>query len=377
MCRDSVAWLLLAFCLFALSAHIVSSAVTGLRCARRPAPATAGHPSVTIIRPVCGLDEVERATLASTFELAANNAEILFCAKTVGDPAVAYLEHLIARHPAINARLLIGDDLGTQNPKLNNIAKGWRAASHDWIILSDSNVQLPSDYTARVMGAWKTDTGLVCAPPLGSRPASFWAEVECAYLNTYQARWQYFADSIGYGFAQGKTMLWRRADLEHHGGIAALASELAEDAAATKIVAAGGRRVRLVAPGFEQPLGIRSAAQVIGRQLRWAQLRRLSFPLHFAPEILTGMVPMLTAGCAGLALLEIAVLPFALALCGLWLASEALLAWHAGWHLGWRSPLAWIVRDLLIPVVWTRAWLQRGYNWRGNTISARPLSSPA
>ncbi len=69
-------------------------------------------------------------------------------------------------------------------------------------------------------------------------------------------------DSLGRGFAQGKTMLWRRADLERSGGIEALASEVAEDAAATKIVRGAGRKVRLLGQPLAQPLGRRSAAEV-------------------------------------------------------------------------------------------------------------------
>ena len=30
-------------------------------------------------------------------------------------------------------------------------------------------------------------------------------EIECAFLNTYQARWQYTADTQRVGYAQGKT----------------------------------------------------------------------------------------------------------------------------------------------------------------------------
>src|SRR5438128_1355144 len=79
-------------------------------------------------------------------------------------------------------------------------------------------------------------TGLVCSPPVGCLPDGVFAELECAFLNTYQARWQCVADSAGYGFAQGKSMLWRRDLLERAGGIRVLASELAEDAASTKVV---------------------------------------------------------------------------------------------------------------------------------------------
>lgn len=82
------------------------------------------------------------------------------------------------------------------------------------------------------------------------------------FLNTYQARWQYMVDSFGRGFAQGKTMLWRRAELERAGGIEALGSEVAEDAAATKIVRSAGLKVRLVDRPLAQPLGHRSANEV-------------------------------------------------------------------------------------------------------------------
>jgi len=127
-------------------------------------------------------------------------------------------------------------------------------------------------------------------PPIGSQPDGFWAELECAFLNTYQARWQYIADAFGFGFAQGKTMLWRRADLDRAGGIEVLAREVAEDAAATKVVRGAGRKVQLVDRPFPQPLGYRSAAEVWHRQVRWARLRRASFFAYFLPEAVSGGV---------------------------------------------------------------------------------------
>ena len=81
-------------------------------------------------------------------------------------------------------------------------------------------------------------------------------------------RWQYAAAAVGFGFAQGKSMLYRRSQIEAAGGIRLLASEPAEDAATTKLVRAAGLRIRLVDAPFEQPLGYRSAAEVWSRQLR-------------------------------------------------------------------------------------------------------------
>src|ERR1700744_5222694 len=116
---------------------------------------------------------------------------------------------------------------------------------------------MPTDYIERLLASWKPNSGLVCSPPAGSKPANFWASVECAFLNSFQATWQYAADAIGLGFAQGKTMLWRRDILERGGGIRALGQEFAEDAAGTKVIRSQGLHVRLVDRPFEQPLGRR------------------------------------------------------------------------------------------------------------------------
>ena len=254
---------------------------------RRRTPSHSGeHPPVSLVRPLCGIDNHAAETLRSTLELDYPRCEILFCVAAASDPVVPLVKDLIAAFPAVDARLLIGEDRVSANPKLNNVVKGWRAASHNWIVIADSNVLMPRDYIERLFASWRVDTGLVASPPIGSQPRGFWAEIECAFLNTYQARWQYIVDSFGRGFAQGKTMLWRRADLERAGGIEALGKEVAEDAAATKIVRGAGHKVRLVDRPLAQPLGRRSASEVWNRQLRWARLRRASFLIYFLPEIL-------------------------------------------------------------------------------------------
>jgi len=372
---DAIAHLAGAFTIFAFLAHIATTliCVRRLRVPReRPLP-VAETPPVTIIRPVCGVDAYEERTLRSTFELDYPRYEILFCCASAEDPVVPLVQRLVAEHPHVRARLLIGDDQPTQNPKLNNVLKGWRTAAHEWIVIADSNVAMPRDYLQRLLSSWRTDTGLVSAPPIGQQPEGLWAELECAYLNTYQARWQYAADSLGGGFAQGKNMLWRRSDLESAGGILALAREPAEDAAATKVVRGLGLRVRLADGAFPQPLGPRSAAQVWGRQVRWARLRRATFPGFFALEILSGLAAPLLCFVFAAWVLEmdsLDVLAVAGAYVGVWLAAEAWLAAAVGWYMSWRSPLLWLLRELLLPVLLIQAWLGKSLSWRGNAMTS-------
>lgn len=364
----------------AMLGHILTVALTLLRVGGRGSSKSASsRASVTIIRPVCGLDHFDALTLQSTFELDHPDFEIIFCAAREADPAVPLVRALIAANPHARARLLIGDDAPTDNPKLNNIVKGWNAARSEWVVIADSNVLMPPDYMDQLLASWSGDTGLVCSPPLASRPAGFWAEVECAFLNTYQARWQLAADAVGLGFAQGKSMLWRRSDLNDAGGVEALALEIAEDAAATKIVRERGKRVRLVNRPFEQPLGPRRARQVWDRQVRWARLRRTTFPLFYAPEILTGgLVPMLAAAAAASAI-EVDAVASVMTTAAVWYGAEAALAGIAGWRLSWRSPAAWLARDLLLPALWIDGLVGDGFTWRGNdmTVARQSLDDAA
>ncbi|WP_192250244.1 ceramide glucosyltransferase [Mesorhizobium silamurunense] len=340
--------------------------------AHRVIPPPAGkQPPVSIVVPSRGVEPFTEETLNRAFSLDWPRYELIFCAAHAEDPVVRLINAAIARFPKVPARLLVGDDRIGANPKLNNCVKGWQAARHDWVILADSNVLMPNDYVQHLMAAWRPDTGLVCSTPIGSRPDGFWAEVECAFLNTLQARWQYTGEALGLGFAQGKSMLWNKPMLDAQGGIQALAAEIAEDAAATKLINSLGLRVNLVASPFEQPLGQRTLAEIWSRQARWARLRRVTFPLFFAPEILTGVVmplifALIAAAGAGVSLPTTALCVLAIAY-----VPECLLARSKGWYLSPWSVTAMIVRDTMLPAIWARGWLGGAVEWRGNAMTIR------
>jgi len=364
------------FCIAATAIHVASIAVVVLRFRRNPARETLSSsqlPPVSLVRPLCGIDNYATDTLRSTFELDYPHYEILFCVASAKDPVVPLVQRLMREYVEADAKLLVGDERISSNPKLNNVVKGWNAANHDWVVLADSNVLMPRDYIQLLFANWQMDTGLVASPPIGCRPRGLWAELECAFLNTYQARWQYVAEAFGRGFAQGKTMLWRRADLERAGGISALAKEVAEDAASTKIVRGAGLKVRLVDRPLAQPLGYRSAAEVWSRQVRWARLRRASFFAYFLPEALSGgVLPMIVLGFIAPAIgLPIA---FSVGSLGLfWYGGEMLLAAAAGWHVSALYPFYGLARDCLLPALFVKALRGDDFVWRGNEMQVERL----
>lgn len=365
------AWtgLALGLLLATSAAHFLSIGLAVLRLGRSRRVRAGRGAGVSVLRPLCGLENHIEAALESCFRLDHPRHELIFCVESAADPVVPLVRHLIAANPGHDARLLIGADPISGNPKLNNLVKGWHAARHDWVVMSDSNVLLPPDYLDQLLAAWTPDTAFVCSPPVGVAGEGLGGRLEMAFLNTYQTRWQLAVDALGMGFVQGKTILMRRTDLEAVRGIAALRAEAAEDAACTKIARRLGRAVHLVDRPFVQPLGHRSLAAAWQRQLRWARLRRRSFPLLFATEIFTGafLPTLLYAALATAGSLPWAGLGFLLYA---WYAAEALLARAFRWPLGWTLPLFWTARDLLLPALWLGAWVGSSFTWRGNAMTA-------
>ena len=359
---------ILAICFLAV--QVVTCSICGWRCRRRPpCAASPDAPSISLVRPLCGLESHTIQTLAASFRVDYPRFELLFCVVRSDDPVVPLVRKAMASFPSVQARLLIGDDPISDNPKLNNMVKGWREAQFDHIVFADSNLLVPPDYLSRLAATWVgAGTGLVSAPPIGSAVEDFCGELECAFLNSYEARWQYVVDSFGFGFAQGKTLFYKRSLVP--GGVQALAGEPAEDAATTKVIRAAGLRIRLARPPFFQPLGKRAFAEVWSRQVRWARLRRVTFPLLFAPEILTSsLLPLLLA--AGAAAAQSWPIPQTLLVYGLiWYAAELILCQACGWHVSWRFLFAILARDALIPVLWANALASRDFVWKGQALQA-------
>ena len=217
------------------ASHVASIALAMRRTARSRGRLGSRPPAgVSILRPVCGLEHRIEETLASSFRIDHPRYEVLFCVAAADDPVVPIVQRLIREHPESPAQLLVGRGGGGPNPKLDNLMKAWDVAAYDWIVLADSNVLISPDYLDRLFACWSEHCAVVCSPPVGIDVHGWAAELEAAFLNTFEARWQLAGDEIGFGFAQGKTMLLRRSDLAPEGGLAALAREVAEDAAATK-----------------------------------------------------------------------------------------------------------------------------------------------
>lgn len=324
-------------------------------------------PAVSLIRPCCGLDAFDEKTLESSFLQNYPHYEVIFCVARSDDAAVPVIRRLMAKYRAISSQLLIGDSSLTNNPKVNNLVKAVPKARYDILCMTDANLLLPRDYLRRLVCRFDKKAGMVSSPAVGCSAQNFWGRVEAAMLNSHQARWQYLPDLVGGGFAQGKTLCFRREVLTNGGGMKQLGSEMAEDVASTKLVRAQGLKVRLPQRPFFQPIGKKSFQQMWGRQLRWARIRRDGFPLIYSPEILLGILPPAALSVVLAALGAIPAWSLLLLAAG-WYLPEVWMSRVMGWPASMKDAAAMVVRDALMPALWTAGWFGRHIVWRGNVI---------
>ena len=113
-----------AVCCIAAIAQIASTLLAILRFHKRDTCVADHSAGVSILRPVCGIDNFVEETLHSTFQLDYPHYEIVFCVADANDPVIPVVQKLMTAYPDIEARLLVGNSTVSANPKLNNLVKG-------------------------------------------------------------------------------------------------------------------------------------------------------------------------------------------------------------------------------------------------------------
>jgi ceramide glucosyltransferase len=333
---------------------------------------------ISIIRPICGVENHLEACLESSFQLSYPNYEVIFCVEDETDEAIPLAQRAMKSNPAVPSSLLIGRDQISANPKLNNIVKGWRAAKSDQIILSDSNTLLPPDYIERLLERWDDNTGMTSMSPGVTMPEGFASIVECAYINGLQARWILAGDSLGIGYALGKTLMYHRPTMERLGGLPRLGHAAAEDIASTHAMRDAKLDIHLTQKPIQQPLGRRTFRAVVKRQIRWARLRRSGLRWLYLAEILNGgLWPV--ASATGLAIAGVIPILGAVGVGAFWYGAELVLMRAVKWPTSWSMPAALVVRDLLLLPVWVAGLFGNRFDWRGNVMTAAtaPAEQPS
>ncbi|MCY7320930.1 MAG: glycosyltransferase, partial [Phormidesmis sp. CAN_BIN36] len=109
------------------------------------------HPSVSILKPVCGCDRDAYKNLASFCCQDYPNYQIIFAVHDWADTGIDVIKQIISDFPAIDIQLVVSDRAIGTNRKVNNIANAMTKAQAEIILLADSDVYVEPNYLRQVV----------------------------------------------------------------------------------------------------------------------------------------------------------------------------------------------------------------------------------
>ncbi|MGA7932221.1 MAG: glycosyltransferase, partial [Kovacikia sp.] len=109
------------------------------------------QPPVSILKPICGLDNDAYENLASFCRQDYPAYQIIFGVQDCLDPSIEVVQQIIRDFPAVDIQLIISDRVIGTNLKVSNLANAATAAKYNLLLLADSDVQVQPDYLLNVV----------------------------------------------------------------------------------------------------------------------------------------------------------------------------------------------------------------------------------
>ncbi len=337
---------------------------------RRRAPGPEGPlPPISILKPLCGVDDQLDANLASFAALDYPVYEVLLGVRSARDPAFAVARAAVRRWPD-RMRLVLQRHEDGRNPKVNQLVGLCRAARHGVVVVSDSNVRVDPGYLAE-LGRELADprVGLVTSPVAGVGERRLGSIFENLHLAGSVGPGIVAAHHLRRDIVVGKSMALRKDDLARLGGFEAVQDVLAEDhILGIQVRRKLRKRVRV---GRRPVLNVnqdRSIGEFWGRYARWSVLQRklLGAPAYSAQLMLN---PVLLALCGvGAAWSQEALVAFGI-VCAVKTAIDAASARALrGEGFPLRHLLLIPAKDLLFGAALIQGFFTDQVVWRGNRL---------
>ena len=336
----------------------------GAAAAAAVAAPPAHRPAVSVLKPLCGVEAGTYDCLRSFCAQAYPRYEIVFGVQDPADPALAVAERLVREFPALPLRIVADRRQHGANRKVSNLINMLGAATHDHLVLADSDIRVGPRYLDAVVapllepgvGVVTTAYRAVAQPGLASWLAA-----------TFVNDWFYPSVRVAAAFgsrecAFGATIALRRDALEAIGGFEAIADQLADDYALGEETRRRGLRTVLAAVEVETVVEERSLRDSLRHLLRWLRTIRAVRPAGYAASLVTFGVPVAAIG----AVLAGGGPPAAVAL---GIAALARLVLHyevRGREAPWWDWLALPLGDSLSLALWCWGFVTRSVRWHGD-----------
>jgi ceramide glucosyltransferase len=337
---------------------------------RAPAPTPRARPGISVLKPLCGVDDDLERNLLCFAALDWPEYEVLLGVRGPDDDACPVARRLEARFPG-RFRLVFQRGEPGLNPKVNQLVTLSHAARHPLLVVSDSNVRVEPGYLAEIAALLEDPAvGLVSHAIVGVGERRLGSLFDALHLAGSVAPGVVAAQLLaGQDIVVGKSMAFRREDLAALGGFEAAKDVLAEDFVLGRMVSRVlGKRVALGRRPIQNVSVSRGVGDFLSRYGRWAVLHRT----------VTGRAVHLSQACLNPVLLGAAALlaePGAatLAAFGGLCAAKAAIDGACGRVLrpggfALRQLACVPAKDLVYAAAWARGLVRSSVLWRGNRI---------
>ncbi|HXU21082.1 MAG TPA: bacteriohopanetetrol glucosamine biosynthesis glycosyltransferase HpnI [Verrucomicrobiae bacterium] len=332
-------------------------------------------PGISILKPIHGLDRETYQNYASFCRQNYPEFEILFCVSDAGDPAVPVIANLIRDFPERSIRLLIGSEPLGASDKVNKLARMAREATHEVLIVSDSDVRVgPNFLRAIATSLADPKVGGVTCLYRGLVEECFAATLEALGNSTDFAPGVLVAWLLGnhaLDFMLGAVMATTKTHLAEIGGFESLVDYFSDDYELGNRLAASGHRVKLSRFPVSIVYQSERLPAAFRHQLRWNLSIRYSRPWGHLGLIFTQGLPWTV-----LALILAPSPDVAAEYIAAYVLLRGTMAWVVGaWgmrdrlvrHKFWALPL----RDAFAFFVWLASFFPQRIHWRGQQFLVR------
>jgi len=327
-----------------------------------------GLPPVSVLKPVRGVDQDAYKNFSSFCEQNYSDYEIVFAVADADDPVLPVIERLKKDFPDCAIRLIQDIPQLGPNRKLNNLAALSRAAKHEILVISDSDVRVDPLYLRRVAARFANqNVGAVTAFFRGIAGRGLGAQFEALVLSTETVPNALVARKIEgkVRFAFGWTMATTKTHLNAVGGFEDMVDVHSDDFELGNRIAARGLTIELLPAPVDMVFPRESFSTYLRHELRWAIGLRNVRPAGYWGLLFTFGLPWTvlavaaapTLGCAvGYMTIYLLLRLTLVSLVGVWGLNDPVTR-----KFWWLTPF----RDAINFLVWLAGFFTNQIEWRG------------
>lgn len=332
---------------------------------------SSGHwPGVTVLKPVRGLEKNQRENLRSACLQDYPEYQVVFSVQETDDPAIPLLKNIQDEFGPGRVTVAIENCRAGTNGKINNMIGGLRHATHDVLVISDSDVLLKPDYLKAIVAPLRDpDVGCVCTLYKATKADTWFEKMELLTLNADFMANVLFAHFSGASkFCLGASVALHRSTLENIGGLEALSDYLVEDYEMGRRIWMLGKKIAVIPYFVDTVVDLKSPSQWWNHQVYWDQNTRAARPIAFFSTALIRSVPfaVLYAAARFGDVIGLSIMAGAFGL--RMISAAAILSWGLRDREGLRSLGLLIFRDLASLITWLLAFIKRTTVWRGTSF---------